>query len=109
MALIISSFFLLPVSTFLLAQYLQSTSQILVMVIGLLISYKIFTRTESDIEIFMRAFQKRQENTKKMDKFETYLKKELFKEPPENKHGRIHDNLVLAYKLHLKRENWLHQ
>ena len=59
LALIISSFFLLPVSTFLLAQYLQSTSQILTVVIGLLISYKIFTRPESDFEVFMRAFHKK--------------------------------------------------
>ena len=57
LALILSSFIVIPVSTYILAQYLENTSQIVIVVLGLLISYKIFTRTESDIEIFMRTFQ----------------------------------------------------
>ena len=57
LVLILLSFALIPVSTFLLAQYLENMSQILIVVLGLLISYKIFARRESDIEIFMRTFQ----------------------------------------------------
>ena len=57
LALVLSSFFFIPVSTYILAQCLENTSQIVIVVFGLLISYKIFTRTESDIEIFMRTFQ----------------------------------------------------
>ena len=57
LVLILSSFFIIPVSTYILAQYLENMSQIVIVVLGLLISYKIFTRTESDIELFMRTFQ----------------------------------------------------
>ena len=47
----------IPVSTFVFVEYLEATGQILIVVIGSLVSYKIFSRKETESEMFMKAFK----------------------------------------------------
>ena len=47
----------IPVSTLVFIEYLEATGQILILVIGLLVTYKIFCQTETESEIFMKAFK----------------------------------------------------
>ena len=47
----------IPVSTYTLILYLETISEIIIVVIELLVTYKIFSRTETEPEIFMKAFK----------------------------------------------------
>ena len=56
-ALILASLAEIPVSTYTLVQYLEALSQIVIVVIGLLLTYKVFSPTATESESFMKAFK----------------------------------------------------
>lgn len=58
LAFIIIPFHLIPVSTYQLTEYLETITQIVIVVLGLLITYRIFTIEDSDIAKLMRSFKK---------------------------------------------------
>ena len=59
LAFVISAFFLVPLPTFQLAEYLENSVQVVIVVLGLVLTYKIFTIDESEIKKFMKSFRTR--------------------------------------------------
>ncbi len=56
---IIASFTLIPLPTFQLAEYLENTVQLVILVLGVLLTYKILTLQESDMKKFLKSFRKK--------------------------------------------------
>ena len=54
---ILYSFFALPLPTFQLAQYLETTIQIIIVLLAFMVSYKVFTADDSDIKKFMKQLR----------------------------------------------------
>lgn len=52
MAFAFLAFYHVPVSTYFLAEYLQSVIQIMIVVLGFIITYKVFTVEDSDVKKF---------------------------------------------------------
>ena len=57
LALVISSFVFVPLPTFQLAEYLENSVQVVIVVLGVVLTYKIFMVNESDIKKFMKSFR----------------------------------------------------
>lgn len=58
LALVIAAFTEIPVSTYRLAENLESVVQIIIVLLGFLISYKLITNEDSDIKKFMRKLRR---------------------------------------------------
>ena len=54
---ILSAFYVVPLPTIQLADYIENTIQILIVVLAFLITYKVFTVEDTDIQKFMRRFR----------------------------------------------------
>ena len=54
---VLSAFYLIPLPTVELAQYIQNIIQLLIVVLASLITYKVFSVDDSDVQKFMRSFK----------------------------------------------------
>ena len=57
LAFFLSAFFVIPLPTVQLAEYVENTTQILIVVLAFLITYKVFTVEATDVQKFMRSFR----------------------------------------------------
>ena len=57
LAFFLSAFFVIPLPTVRLAEYIENTIQILIVVLAFLITYKVFTVEATDVQKFMRSFR----------------------------------------------------
>ena len=57
LAFVLSAFYLIPLPTVELAQYIQNVIQLLIVILASLITYKVFTVDDSDVRKFMRSFK----------------------------------------------------
>ena len=62
LAFFISAFFVLPVPTIQLAQYLENTIQIIIVILAFLVTYKIFSVEETAIAKFLHKFRRNYHN-----------------------------------------------
>lgn len=52
----------MPLPTIRLAEYIENTIQILIVVLAFLITYKVFTVEDTDVQKFLRSFRSRRSN-----------------------------------------------